>query len=45
VPLEDFRVSYMLRYVPPGHEIKVDVVQPPDAPPYSVRARTGYYGD
>jgi hypothetical protein len=41
----------MLRYVPQGvkkggwHEIKVDVVQPPDATPYSVRARTGYYGN
>jgi VWFA-related protein len=47
--LEDFRASYMLRYVPAGvkrggwHDVKVDVVQPPDASPYTTRARKGYY--
>lgn len=47
--IDDFRVSYMLRYVPQGvkrarwHEIKVDVVQPPATGRYTVRARKGYY--
>jgi VWFA-related protein len=49
--LEDFRTSYMVRYVPDGvrregwHEIKVNVVQPADASAYIVRARKGYFGD
>jgi VWFA-related protein len=47
--IDDFRVSYRLRYVPQDvkrsgwHEIKVDVVQPATASPYTVRARKGYY--
>ena len=47
--IDDFRVSYMLRYTPQGvkrggwHEIKVDVAHPPAARPYEVRARKGYY--